>query len=959
MKRNTTNKITCICLLVGLGLPATSSVKSQERALPNAASQNESPTVESLADKYDSVADQFSAGRFSTRQQATRRVWSMRSQYRDQVKKATKHSDPEVASRARWILDQWRRGIGPDTPANERQFLQGDMPEAIQELIESGHFQTAIEALEDSTDLLEFDMIQKRLSRAITLRFPFYIKHAVEDDSIADLLRLIDMVAMGTEMAVCRIRMMQKLGLEIEDTALLPKSAKDWAPGERELARVSVLTVLGRHDDAITEAKRSVHAPLARMAQMMNGRWPEFIRESEQAAMDAEPNSASQVMHWTDVLFAANQHGDQATKQKAIEKLSEMELPIDSQNVTRNVAADLVHRRPFGRRWKALAMNGRLQEVTDMLKDFPAEYTSLLIAASRPEIAIDALGYPIDQIDSELDQWIDDAIADQKQAVALPNPKRKSDRILLSSDSPCFEIRRLLSLARCLNNVGRTLEARRIVDALCQTNIQYTFQDRTLRDYTILGISSTAMRGWIPELAVFPGEKSCSLVATWCVANKTLSNMDDSTFSMMMAALQGLRRSEPFDKRFAMLCELLDGRIPSGFDPAKDFQRLYDQLVGLDKVYARAGVNRLPTRVRINRMIVDFFASHGQAALAQKGMNVLALQDPDALYDLAVEIADSGEASKANLYFDIIWDQSESAGRQNDLMRFTDQDATRATKTQIAKWVSAQRMGDQEQADVSRELIQWTLCSPSIDFLSEVASELASRGETKMAKDTLEVLLPLAALEVSSETDLYDVAYDYVDLTVKDNSEQALHWFALAFNETYEDTRYASMNVTLPMMIQTWALESAIDSGNSRACEESLNQIMQLDHLDINVAEELLPKMREAGMDMVADKFFAQVFQQGKEHSARFPQDSRMANNIAWVAAMNHRSLEEALVLSKHAVYFEPDSPIYRDTLAEILFQLDRKKEALQVEESCLLDDPGDWHTHVQVNKYREAVLAQ
>ena len=252
-------------------------------------------------------------------------------------------------------------------------------------------------------------------------------------------------------------------------------------------------------------------------------------------------------------------------------------------------------------------------------------------------------------------------------------------------------------------------------------------------------------------------------------------------------------------------------------------------------------------------------------------MNVLALQDPDALYDLAVEIADSGEASKANLYYDIIWDQSESAGRQNDLMRFTDQDATRATKTQIAKLVSAQRMGDQEQADVSRELIQWTLCSPSIDFLSEVASELASRGETKMAKDTLEVLLPLAALEVSSETDLYDVAYDYVDLTVKDNSEQALHWFALAFNETYEDTRYASMNVTLPMMIQTWALESAIDSGNSRACEESLNQIMQLDHLDINVAEELLPKMREAGMDMVADKFFAQVFQQGKEHSARFP----------------------------------------------------------------------------------------
>ena len=51
-----------------------------------------------------------------------------------------------------------------------------------------------------------------------------------------------------------------------------------------------------------------------------------------------------------------------------------------------------------------------------------------------------------------------------------------------------------------------------------------------------------------------------------------------------------------------------------------------------------------------------------------------------------------------------------------------------------------------------------------------------------------------------------------------------------------------------------------------------------------------------------------------------------------------------------------PNSAIYRDTLAEVLFLLDRKVEALQVEQGCLLDDPRQWHLHQQVEKYQAAI---
>ena len=71
---------------------------------------------------------------------------------------------------------------------------------------------------------------------------------------------------------------------------------------------------------------------------------------------------------------------------------------------------------------------------------------------------------------------------------------------------------------------------------------------------------------------------------------------------------------------------------------------------------------------------------------------------------------------------------------------------------------------------------------------------------------------------------------------------------------------------------------------------------------------------------------------------------------------MNKMRLDEALGLAEQAVYCEPESTTYRDTLAEVLFLLDRKNEALEIETACLLDDPAEWHLHQQIKKYREQV---
>ena len=152
------------------------------------------------------------------------------------------------------------------------------------------------------------------------------------------------------------------------------------------------------------------------------------------------------------------------------------------------------------------------------------------------------------------------------------------------------------------------------------------------------------------------------------------------------------------------------------------------------------------------------------------------------------------------------------------------------------------------------------------------------------------------------------------------------------------------------------ALDAAIRGNDRDQVTQCLNRILELDPLDISFAEERLPQMREAGMVQLADSTLDSIMDAGMEYARRFSLDAMTCNNVAWVAAKNERRLQDALKLATFAVRAEPESTTYRDTLAEVLFLLGRTEEALQIEKACLLDDPGQWHLHEQIEKYTEAL---
>ena len=121
------------------------------------------------------------------------------------------------------------------------------------------------------------------------------------------------------------------------------------------------------------------------------------------------------------------------------------------------------------------------------------------------------------------------------------------------------------------------------------------------------------------------------------------------------------------------------------------------------------------------------------------------------------------------------------------------------------------------------------------------------------------------------------------------------------------------------------------------------------------MGEDQLVALRERGEEAIADRVLAQVLENGAKYIAENPRDANALNNLAWVAARNGRHYDRALAWSRRAVFLEPDSTSYRDTLAEVLFRMGRVDAAIEVEQQCLRDEPDDWHLHEQIQRFSQS----
>ena len=538
-------------------------------------------------------SEQLSKGRYSSRQQATLEMWREREVSRDEVQQAARDPDPEVAGRANWILRQWRRGALPGIPAEiSRRLRDSSDPSSIQQLLEAGQFAAAVVAVEESIGTVDRESIQRRMSAAITRRFPIYIKSALENESLPALLKLIDLSADSKEMAVCRVQLMQQLGLDIDNLGLLPTSAESWSQRDRQHATVLVQTILDRMDDAVRTARDSGDRRLLGICQMLAGRWQEMATENVELARAAEVGSYERMRFWSQALIAADRCGEQAVFDEAVSELAS----IDAAD---RLAIELC--------WKSLLGHGEVDAALAILeKHRPDAAAAVAIAAARGGRAFQSLGLPLDQIDSgrRLELWVEGALATQAGV-----------------DEPTTEVRAALAMIRCLLTIGRDDAAWEVATRMCESDVQV--DGIPLREYVLSTLTMTQRRDWVLRLAQMAGEEVFSTITQSTMAG-TINDADRISIEILMDAIATLKPELDFDKRLELVYQLLAGQPAEGFDPALDFKRLFDLLAtGKREIQPRQGRAIVTPRVRLSLSIARMFSVNGRADLGMKCLRYL------------------------------------------------------------------------------------------------------------------------------------------------------------------------------------------------------------------------------------------------------------------------------------------------------------------------------------------------
>ena len=870
------------------------------------------------------------------RQSAMLEVWRRRDSLRGVVQRLQQGDDPEARARAIWILDQWGRGALPKTEQEViRSLSQMPNRRSLQSLLVQGDFQSVIVALEESDGRVEGQAIRDRLAADLVNGFPAYAKLAYEQQQVEKLLRVVDLVANTLELAVCRFGLMQELGLAITEENLLPSSAVRWTPLLTLQAKCTLLFLQGNVEEASRLASQSIDSDLLLRIQMVAGDWEGIAQRLAADAQNTTKGGLDHARNWAQVFAAAERSMTARDspariwnlRQEAIKNL--LSEPLQD-TVEGKLAAAI--------RWKVLASHGELDQALQILRQLNrSDAAGLCKDAARISEAFDVLGYPLSQVDLQLEQWLVESIEEQRNWN-------------LRDLSP--KLREMLTLMQCLIAIGSNQLALEIASELSASDVRVG--TLPLREFVVSTLSLTKKRDWMVDFAV-PSDATTVSPETYNTVARGLTDCDRLTLQATVEALRGARPSDSSSQHFRDAVSLFTESESSGISlPEQHFSELFSFLLSGKSSKA---VNQNPRAIQsspLNLNFVKLFQRHGKSRYADICLMQLIRQgNDDAVLLKAEQELDSGNAKLAeDLFMQPRMTSSNSRVGTPRLGRQTDRHL--GIRSQIGLWRIAKLNQDELTASKRLKAIRYALCTPNLSARNELAEYLSELEESELAVEIFELLLPVVALGDRGKLSLYDVARRYSPLIKGQRPADAARWFDLALQQTLWKVDFRSgAYVSLPMFVNRWALESEIVQGDSNRVNLRLDRMLKLDAMDIDIAERLLPMMRDQGMEQDANRVLDHIIELGLSHSAKFPFDAMTSNNIAWIAAVNKRRLPDALTLSRVAVRAEPDSAIYRDTLAEVLFQLDRPTEAAQIEKGCLIDDPTQWHLHQQYEKYQ------
>ena len=282
-------------------------------------------------------------------------------------------------------------------------------------------------------------------------------------------------------------------------------------------------------------------------------------------------------------------------------------------------------------------------------------------------------------------------------------------------------------------------------------------------------------------------------------------------------------------------------------------------------------------------------------------------------------------------------DESEADRYELDRARVTDNGGIGATEVRATDAVSlllrdplpSRRLRSIRQALTiaadrpSRAVIERALSST---LMESAVNDLRS---PEMSSDVL-----LATLRLDDSSTEVPVGFEMDRLLVAAADFPPMHW------------------VTLMRHTESIAIREAVAADRMAEVRRRLVRFLNLSPIDITFLEPLISPIEAAGGDAILQDVMRIVLDAASRHHRRCPLDVGTANNVAWAVALADGVGETTVRLSRAACDADPRSAIYRDTLAEILFRRGESRQAVRLEQACIVDDPGQYHLHRQIERF-------
>jgi tetratricopeptide (TPR) repeat protein len=109
---------------------------------------------------------------------------------------------------------------------------------------------------------------------------------------------------------------------------------------------------------------------------------------------------------------------------------------------------------------------------------------------------------------------------------------------------------------------------------------------------------------------------------------------------------------------------------------------------------------------------------------------------------------------------------------------------------------------------------------------------------------------------------------------------------------------------------------------------------------DVDLARQLIPLLEAGKRKNDADELYKTTKAVYEAIVKDHPKSALALNQLAWLAATCRRDLKDGLASARKAVELAPDNAGYYDTLAEVLFQLGKKDDAIEAQKKAIKLEP-------------------